>query len=216
MEDREGENRRAGSCFLAVRYLLTIGYGNPPVLPVATGTVKKLRRASYVGIGCLLSMGSLAGVAAVTQTPFIFPSLGPTAYLLYFAPQAPASTPRACMLGHAIALLCGYAALTVSGLVDRPPDANIQVELARVISAGLALGLTSFVLILADIDHPPAGATTLIVALGLITHPWQLVVMELAAGVLLLQAIVLNALSGLPVPRWNGFPSGSSARRKKE
>jgi CBS domain-containing membrane protein len=195
--------------------LKSIGDEIAPLRHVTPGIVKKLRRASYVGIGCLLSMGSLAGVAAVTQTPFIFPSLGPTAYLLYFAPQAPASTPRACMLGHAIALVCGYAALTVSGLVDRPPDANIQVELARVISAGLALGLTSFVLILVGVDHPPAGATTLIVALGLITHPWQLVVMELAAGVLLLQAIVLNALTGLPVPRWKGFPPNSSRRRNE-
>jgi CBS domain-containing membrane protein len=116
------------------------------------------------------------------------------------------------MLGHAIALVCGYAALTISGLVDRPPDANIQVELARVLSAGLALGLTSFILILAGVDHPPAGATTLIVALGLITHPWQLVVMELAGGVLLLQAIALNALIGLPVPKWNGFRPGSFPR----
>jgi CBS domain-containing membrane protein len=116
------------------------------------------------------------------------------------------------MLGHAIALVCGYAALTISGLVDRPPDANIQVELARVLSAGLALGLTSFILILAGVDHPPAGATTLIVALGLITHPWQLVVMELAGGVLLLQAIALNALIGLPVPKWNGFPPGRFPR----
>lgn len=113
------------------------------------------------------------------------------------------------MLGHAIALVCGYFALVVSGLVDRPPDADIPVEWARIVSAGVALGLTSFTLILFDIDHPPAGATTLIVALGLITQPWQLVVMEIAAGVLLLQAIFLNMQTGIPVPGWRGFPPES-------
>lgn len=164
--------------------------------------MKRLSHAGYVGLGSLLSMGSLAGVAAITHTPFIFPSLGPTAYLLYFAPRSPASTPRACLLGHAIALICGYFALTISGLVDRPPTVEVQVELARIISASLALGLTCFFLVLLKIDHPPAGATTLIVALGLITHPWQLVVMEIAVGVLLLQAILLNTLIGVPLPGW--------------
>lgn len=155
----------------------------------------QLSRATYVGTGSLLSMGSLAVVAAITHSPFIFPSLGPTAYLLYFSPSSPASTPRACMLGHAVALVCGYFALIVSGLADRPPDAAVEVELARVIAAGLSLGLTCFFLVLLKCDHPPAGATTLIVSLGLITQPWQLVVMEIAVGVLLLQALALNALS---------------------
>src|SRR5690606_5288574 len=81
-------------------------------------SMNRLHHATYVGLGSLLSMVSLAGVAAVTQTPFIFPSLGPTAYLLYFAPRAAASTPRASVLGHAIALVCGYLAFTVSGLID--------------------------------------------------------------------------------------------------
>ncbi|MBC2593186.1 HPP family protein [Ruficoccus amylovorans] len=166
--------------------------------------MKPLPHASYVGLGSLLSMASLAGVAAITHTPFIFPSLGPTAYLLYFAPTAAASTPRACLLGHAIALVCGYFALTVSGLVDRPPDVAVQVEWARILSAGLSLGLTCFFLVLFKIDHPPAGATTLIVSLGLITQPWQLVVMEVAVGVLLVQALVLNAL----VRRFEKKPSG--------
>ena len=166
--------------------------------------MKRLPHAAYVGMGCLLSMGSLAGVAVVTQTPFVFPSLGPTAYLLYFAPRAAASTPRACLLGHAIALVCGYLALHVAGLVDRPPTLEVQVEMARIVAAGLALGLTCFFLVWLGIDHPPAGATTLIVSLGLITQPWQLVVMEIAVAVLLVQALALNALAGIPWPGWSG------------
>lgn len=153
----------------------------------------------------------------MTQTPFIFPSLGPTAYLLYFAPRAAASTPRASVLGHAIALVCGYLAFTVSGLIDRPPTLEAAVDMAHITAAALSLGLTCFLLVLLGIDHPPAGATTLIVALGLITHPWQLLVMEIAVVVLLLQAIAINRLFGLPVPRWNGFapqaPAPAAAKK---
>lgn len=165
--------------------------------------------AIYVGSCSLLSMITLAGVAAISKTPFIFPSLGPTAYLLYFAPRAAASSPRASILGHAIALLCGYLAFRVSGLIDRPPTLEAAVDFAHITSAALSLGLTCFFLVLFRIDHPPAGATTLIVALGLITHPWQLVVMEIAVAVLVLQAIAINRLFGCPIPSWDGFtPNG--------
>jgi len=156
-------------------------------------------------------MVSLAGVAVLTNTPFIFPSLGPTAYLLYFAPRAKASAPRDCLFGHAIALVCGYFALWASGLIDRPPDAEVQVEIARVVSAAASLGLTCFFLVISNVNHPPAGATTLIVALGLITQPWQLVVMELAVAVLLVQAILFNVLAGVPVPGWRGQSSPATS-----
>lgn len=159
-----------------------------PALP------KSLPFAFYVGLGSLLSMASLAAVAAISGTPFIFPSLGPTAYLLYFAPKSTASTPRACMLGHAIALVCGYFAFRVSGLPAGPDAMAQSIAWAHVAAAGIALGLTCFFLVLFKIDHPPAGATTLIVALGLITQPWQLAIMEIAVGVLLIQAILLNKL----------------------
>jgi CBS domain-containing membrane protein len=48
-------------------------------------------------------------------------------------------------------------------------------------------------------SHPPAGATTLLVSLGLLDQPRQLA--WILAGVLLLTtvALVLNRLAGLPV-----------------
>lgn len=177
--------------------------------------MNRRHHAIYVGLGSLLSMISLAAVAAITKTPFIFPSLGPTAYLLYFAPRAAASAPRACVLGHAIALLCGYFALTVSGLIDHPPSVEVAVDLAHITSAALSLGLTYFFLVLLRIDHPPAGATTLIVSLGLITHPWQLIVMEIAVVVLLAQAIAINRHFGYGVPSWNGFAAQLPASSEK-
>ncbi|MGH9626224.1 MAG: HPP family protein, partial [Bryobacteraceae bacterium] len=50
----------------------------------------------------------LAGVAMVSHTPFVFPSLGPTAILLFYSPLSPTASPRHTIYGHAIGILCGY------------------------------------------------------------------------------------------------------------
>ena len=49
----------------------------------------------------------------------------------------------------------------------------------------------------------PAGATTLIISLGILTHPWQLVVLMIAIILLTLQAIAINRLFGMPLPLWS-------------
>ena len=50
--------------------------------------------------------------------------------------------------------------------------------------------------------HPPAGATTLIISLGIVTRPFHLVVIEIAVAILTLQAIVINRLAGVDYPLW--------------
>ena len=57
-------------------------------------------------------------------------------------------------------------------------------------------------MVLAGINHPPAGATTLIVALGIIAEPRYLLVIEAAVILLTAQAFVINRLAGLPYPLW--------------
>jgi len=65
---------------------------------------------AYVCVNCFITIGLLALLAFVTGSPFVFPSLGPTAYLFFFSPLAEAASPRNTVLGHAIGLICGYAA----------------------------------------------------------------------------------------------------------
>ena len=51
--------------------------------------------------------------------------------------------------------------------------------------------------------HPPTGATTLIVSLGILRQPWQLVLLMVAVVLLTLQALVINRLAGIPYPLWH-------------
>src|SRR5436190_20536267 len=152
--------------------------------------------------GCI-SIGIMAALAVVTHSPFIFPSLGPTAFLFFYTPTAPSASPRNTVIGHTIGVAAGYLSLVITGLTMAGPALAVGVTWPRVIAAALSLGLTAGLMVLLKSPHPPAGATTLIVSLGLLTRPLQLLLLMVAVVLLTLQAIAINRLAGIPYPLWN-------------
>ena len=146
--------------------------------------------------------GLLAVLALLTGSPFVFPSLGPTAYLFFFSPMAEASSPRNTILGHAIGLICGYAAFALTAASSPPFGVYPGVHAARVLAAALSLSATGALMALFRVSHPPAGATTLIVSLGIISQPKELVIIEVAVILLTAQALAINRLAGIPYPLW--------------
>ncbi|MDE3155404.1 MAG: HPP family protein [Acidobacteriota bacterium] len=158
--------------------------------------------AAFMFINGFLTIAILAGVAELSGTPFIFPSLGPTAILFFFTPLSPPASPRHTILGHAIGIACGYGSLVAFGLHHAPPALQTGVTSPRVMAAALSLALTGALMILLKAAHPPAGATTLIISLGIITRPFYLLVIEIAVALLTLQAIVINRLAGVDYPLW--------------
>jgi CBS domain-containing membrane protein len=54
----------------------------------------------------------------------------------------------------------------------------------------------------ADAAHAPAGATTLIVSLGILTTPSQLTALMVAVVFLAYQGVAVSRLAGLAVPLW--------------
>jgi CBS-domain-containing membrane protein len=57
-------------------------------------------------------------------------------------------------------------------------------------------------MILLKAAHPPAGATTLIISLGIVTKPFHLLVIEIAVALLTVHAFLINRLAGLDYPLW--------------
>ena len=156
--------------------------------------------AGYVLITCVISIGVISSIAVMTKNPLVFPSLGPTAYLLFFTPLARASSPRHALLGHAIGIVCGYVALLTSGATAT--GITHGVEWPTVLAAALSLGTTGAAMVLLRVSHPPAGATTLIVSLGLISKPLHLLIVEAAVLLLVVEAFAINRLAGLSYPVW--------------
>lgn len=149
-----------------------------------------------------ISIALMAAVALVTRAPFIFPSLGPTAFLLFYTPTAPAASPRNTLVGHFIGAMAGWLSLVIFGLTNAPPALSAGVDWPRVGAAALSLALTSGLMVLLRVPHPPAGATTLIVSLGLLPHFWQLLVLMLAVALLTGQGLVINRAAGIAYPVW--------------
>jgi CBS-domain-containing membrane protein len=52
------------------------------------------------------------------------------------------------------------------------------------------------------VPHPPAGATTLIVSLGILRTPSELAVLMLAVALLTAQGFLINRAAGIDYPRW--------------
>jgi CBS domain-containing membrane protein len=94
------------------------------------------------------------------------------------------------------------------------PALSEGVTWPRVIAAGLSLGLTSGLMVLLKSAHPPAGATTLIVSLGILRQPWQLLFLMGEVVLLTLQAIAINRLAGIPYPLWSPVRESSDVAKK--
>lgn len=158
--------------------------------------------ALFMFVNGFISIAILAAVGMVSHTPFVFPSLGPTAFLFFFTPLSPTASPRHTIYGHAIGIVCGFVPLWLLGLRHAPSISAVGISHARILAAALSLALTGALMILLKAAHPPAGATTLIISLGIVTRPFYLLVIEIAVAALTLQAIVINRMAGLDYPLW--------------
>ena len=179
------------------------GFGTRFRIPVL---VSRHSQTSVMGLFALvngvLSIALMSMAAVVTGQAFIFPSLGPTAFLLFYTPTLPAACPRNTIFGHAIGVAAGYLALVIFGLTEAAPALATEVTWPRVGAAAVSLGLTSGFMVWLKVPHPPAGATTLIVSLGILKTPAQLTVLMIAVVLMVVQGMVINRLAGIDYPTW--------------
>ncbi len=113
----------------------------------------------------LLALIGAFGLAA--SQPWIFPSLGPTAFLQTQSPRLNTARVYHVLVGHFVGIGAGYAAVYMLGVNSAPGVlATLELTRERVFAGALAVFLTMLAGILLKATHPPAAATTLIIALG--------------------------------------------------
>jgi hypothetical protein len=150
-----------------------------------TPTPAALPEIIWSPLGAGLLMTIVGGSAWLAGMPWLIPSLGPTAYLQVENPAHPSSRLYNTVVGHLIGLGSGLIAVTMFDAWNLPTVvADHQLVLARAGAAALALLLTLFLTLLVKASHPPAGATTLLVALGAIRTKNDLI--NAVAGILLI------------------------------
>ena len=136
-----------------------------------------LEAGAYIALLGLIAWG--------TGYPFIFPSLGPTAFALTL--DSKSNTARTVLGGHLWGVVCGllaYHALA-SGLMIttiHTPLTGSSLWLAA--SGALSVMLTAVSMVMTRTVHSPACATTLIISLGLLPS-------LLEGGIIMMAVIIL-------------------------
>ncbi|MFM8527709.1 MAG: HPP family protein [bacterium] len=163
----------------------------------------------YVVIASTLTMAVVGALAVWRAEPFVFPPIGATLFILFAFPLAQEANPRNVIGGHLIGLATGIAALLIFGLVNVPPDTtDLDWHRLGAILVGLALAIS--VLMGLRVLHIPAVATTLVVAMGLLSRPEDWAVMLVGVLVATALAVGINRLVGIPHPFWHD-PSAERA-----
>ncbi|WP_335999195.1 HPP family protein [Halorientalis halophila] len=123
--------------------------------------------AAYAGALLVVT----GGLTWATGEAFVFPSLGPTAYLLATV-HTEIQTARRVIGGHLIGIVAGlvayHALASGASIVPASPAYSIE-QLRLVASAVLSVTLTTAGMRTTGTEHAPACATTLIVSLGLLS-----------------------------------------------
>lgn len=126
-------------------------------------------------------------IAWLSGQPFIFPSLGPSAFILAFERRGERTRTYRVVGSHLIGGVAGFIAYSLLGagvaLTTTPPPFSLG-GLSLALSGVLSIVLTSWGMILTDTVHPPACATTLIVSLGLLSTPVQVAIIVASVVIL--------------------------------
>lgn len=152
-------------------------------------------------IATSLHTGVLIAVVGVftwmTGLPALFPSLGPSAFVLATFPESDASNPRRVIGSHALGVVAGFVTyhLFASGIVITTQITPFSLVGLRLAVSGVgAILLTVTSMLHLGVRHPPACATTLIVALGILPSLFQgiLIVAAVVVLVAVQETILLN------------------------
>lgn len=153
------------------------------------------RIATSLHTGLLIAA---TGVFAwATGLPALFPSLGPSAFVLAMFPESEASNARRVIGSHALGVIAGLATyhLLANGIVVTSQIAPFSLVGLRVTASSVgAILLTVMGMLHFDVRHPPACATTLIIALGVLPTFFQgiLIVAAVCVLVAVQETILLN------------------------
>lgn len=100
---------------------------------------------------------SLLAVAVVSivlwvlyaENAVVVASIGATAFIVFTMPRLPTAQPRRIIGGHVIGLVSG----SLAALIPH------STELTTILVYALAVGLSIFLMVSLDMEHPPAAAT---------------------------------------------------------
>jgi CBS-domain-containing membrane protein len=109
----------------------------------------------------------VGAIGLIAHQPWLFPSLGPTAFVQAEKPEQPTARIYNVIVRHLHGLVAGFLAVWLLQANAAPAVlSNGDLTAPRVWASVLAVALNMLFGFLLKASHPPASATTLLIALG--------------------------------------------------
>ena len=125
-------------------------------------------------MSCIVILAIAGTIGLVLKQPWLFPSLGPTVVLMLESPTEPSARLSTALIAHLVGVAAGLGSLVVCGMYGQPSAPSAGLSPRYVVAGVLSVAVTMVVLTAIHRPHPPAGATTLLVSLGILTTPAEL------------------------------------------
>jgi len=113
----------------------------------------------FQSLAATVALFALMMIINIQEKPVIIASIGATTFIVFTMPGYLTAKPRNVIGGHIIGMLCGFIASAAIIIMGNPS----AITLAMILS--LAVGLSIFIMVVLDMEHPPASGTALGVAL---------------------------------------------------
>ncbi len=133
---------------------------------------------------CFLATATVVAVLLVldyTDQAAIVASIGASAFIVFTSPGSQPAQFRSLLGGYSVGIVSGIACTFLGRMFD--PLSSWGWAGTPIVMGGVAVGLSVFLMVLTDTEHPPAAA----VALALIINRWDavsLLVILIAIGML--------------------------------
>ena len=156
-------------------------------------------KARYVA-QCLLAALSVFAVLILLEAhenTAVIAALGASSFIAFTMPRTESSKPRLMIGGYVVGIVSGLACHSLS-LLPFLSELNAMPQFSSAVYGALAVGLSIFLMVVTDTEHPPASG----VALGLVLNncdPRTILVVGVGIVVLsvikrLLQPVLINLL----------------------
>ena len=99
----------------------------------------------------------------------IIASLGATTFIIFAMPKYTAAQPRRIIGGHIIGIIVGVFCFYITSLVQNRENFFLTQNILEILIPSLSVGLSIFVMVITNTEHPPAAGT----ALGIVIQGWS-------------------------------------------
>jgi len=151
---------------------------------------------------CGLSVAFLGLLSMALGLPLMIPAVGASSYLVFAFPQAEVSAGRNVLLGHLVGAGVGWIVLRLFGLESAPGGLGVELTWLRMGAVAVSLAATVGILRIASSPHPPAGATTMIVSVGMLPQMRHVLGFGISALVVVVHAALACRAAGIAYPLW--------------